>query len=313
MQLKWPTAALMITVLVCSGFAQQQTKPKTPTAPAKAPVVTEKAAAATPASEPKLPDESTVLAFYNRMFGFQPNLTFKLAQIKWSDIPGMAEVTVVAQTPEGSQISKLYVSSDGKHAISGDLIPFGKDPYAENRRLLAGAFGPTRGSAMPEVTIVEFADLQCPGCKATQPIMDKLMGDVSNARLIFQSFPLPQHDWAKQAAGYLDCLGRTSNDAALTFEEAVFSHQGEITVENAEARFKNYVQMAKADPEKISACAATQETKDRVQKSIDLGQKMKLTGTPTLFINGRPINNVQSLPYEVLKAIVEFEASQGAK
>jgi hypothetical protein len=36
-----------------------------------------------------------------------------------------------------------------------------------------------------------------------------------------------------------------------------------------------------------------------------------VTGTPTLFIGGRKIANVNGTPYEVLKGIVEFEAGEG--
>src|SRR5512146_2762678 len=183
---------------------------------------------AVPATEAKLPDEQTVLGFYNRMFGFQQNLNFKVADIRWSEVPGIAEVTAIASTPEGQQVAKLFVTPDGKHAISGELIPFGADPYAENRAKLKQAFGPTRGSAMPEVTIVEFADLECPACKAAQPIITRLLNDEPNARLIFQSFPLAQlHPWAMEAASYLDCIYRTDNQDAVTFLQTIYEHQGE--------------------------------------------------------------------------------------
>jgi protein-disulfide isomerase len=305
------SAALVGTAL----FAQQATKApakatvsKTATKPVAKP---EPKTETAPATEAKLPDNDTVLAFYNRMFGFQPNLSFKIAEIHWSNVPGIAEVTAIASTPEGQQIAKLYVTPDGKHAISGDLIPFGRDPFADNREKLKSAFGPVRGSATPEITLVEFADLQCPACKAAQPTIDKLLQDEPKARLIFQSFPLEQlHPWARQAASYLDCLYRNDNQAAVTFMEAVFTHQSEISKENAAEKLNNYVQMAKADPAKISACAAAPATQERVQKSIDMAKELQVTGTPTLFVNGRPIGNLGGLPYETLKALVEFEASQ---
>ena len=68
--------------------------------------------------------------------------------------------------------------------------------------------------------------------------------------------------------------------------------------------------MAKGDPAKISTCANAQPTQDRVQKSIDMAKDLKVTGTPTLFVNGRPIGNLGGLPYETLKALVDFESTQ---
>lgn len=312
-------AAIVAGATLIAGFslAQQPSKAaaKSSTKPAATAATKtstpEKKTEEVPATDAKLPDEATVLAFYNRMFGFQPNLNFKVADIRWSEVPGIAEVTAIASTPEGQQVAKLYVTSDGKHAINGEMIPFGADPYADNRAKLKQAFGPTRGSATPEITIVEFADLECPACKAAQPTITRLLGDVPNARLIFQSFPLAQlHPWAMEAASYLDCIYRTDNQAAVTFLDAIYDHQGEITKENATDKLKQYAQQAKADPAKIAACADTPATRERIQKGIDLGRALQVTGTPTLFVNGRPVSNVGGIPYDTLKALVEFEATQ---
>ncbi len=303
---------LALAMFTSASFSQTAAKPKTQSA-----TTTHKAAAAQKAAAPaenteaKLPDEATVLAFYNRMFGFQENLNFKVAEIKWSSAPGIAEVTAVVSTPQGQQVSKLYITPDGKHAISGDMIPFGKDPFAENRELLKQAFGPTRGSKTPQMTLVEFADLECPACKAAQPTIEKLLSEMPNIQVIFQSFPLEQlHPWAREAANYLDCIYRTNNDGALTFIDAVFTHQSEITKENATEKLNGYVTMAKADPAKISACASSPETQARIEKSIDLGKKLGITGTPTLFINGRPVGSVANVPPDTLKSLVQFEMTQ---
>jgi protein-disulfide isomerase len=300
-------AALSVGV----AFPQTTAKPKPKTAAKTAKPAEKPVPAAPTANEPQLPDQATVIAFYHRMFGFQENLNFKVAEIKWSPVPGIAQVTSVVSTPQGQQVSTIYITPDGKHAISGDMVPFGKDPFADNRELLKQAFGPVRGSPTPDVTLVEFADLECPACKAAEPTIDKLLADLPNARLVFQSFPLEQlHPWAKQAAEYLDCLNRTSNESALTFMEAVFTHQTEITPQNATEKLNNYVTMAKGDPAKVAACAATPQTAARLEKSIDLGKKLEITGTPTLFVNGRPISNLSNIPYDTLKALVQFEAAQ---
>lgn len=300
-------------LLTASVFAQQKVPSSKPAAKSVA-----KTEAAKPVEESKtaasanLPSEATVMSFLKRMFGYDPNLVFKVSEIKASEASGMAEATAVVNTPQGQQMVKFYVSPDQKHAIMGDMIPFGSDPFAEDRALLEkSAFGPTKGPADAPVTIVEFGDLQCPACGKAQPTLEKLMSDVPNAKLIFQNFPLEQlHPWALQAAKYLDCMGRANNDQALTFTTAVYSHQGEITEANSTEKLNNYVKMAGADPAAIAACAAKPDTAARVIKSQALGNQVKVTGTPTLFVNGRKIGNVGGMPYDVLKAIVEFEAQQ---
>ena len=60
----------------------------------------------------------------------------------------------------------------------------------------------------------------------------------------------------------------------------------------------------------LAACAASPATAGRVDASLELGKSLDVTGTPTLFINGRKISNVGGMPYDVLKQLVEFHAKQ---
>src|SRR4051794_23113223 len=145
----------------------------------------------------KLPSEATVNDFLKHMFGWNQNLAFKIADIKPSEAPGIAQVTVVFNTPEGQAVQKIYVTSDEHYAFSGELVPFGADPFAAARADLKAVNGPVHGPADATVTIVEFGDLQCPACKKAQENLNKLMGEEPKAKLIFQNFPLEQiHKWA---------------------------------------------------------------------------------------------------------------------
>jgi protein-disulfide isomerase len=308
---------LLTTTLLLSASAFAQQKPQPAKAPAKNTAKTEatkpvEAPKAAASAQANLPTEATVMAFLKRMFGYDQNLVFRVTEIKETEAPGLAEATATVNTPQGQQVVKFYIAQDQKHAIMGDMIPFGADPFADDRALLEkSAFGPTKGPSDAPVTIVEFGDLQCPACSKAQPNIEKLMSEVPTAKLIFQNYPLEQlHPWALQAAKYLDCLGRANNDQAWTFTTAVYSHQGEITEATATEKLNNYVKMAGADPAVVSACAAKPETAARVIKSQALGNQLKVTGTPTLFVNGRKLANVGGTPYDVLKAIVEFEAQQ---
>ena len=58
------------------------------------------------------------------------------------------------------------------------------------------------------------------------------------------------------------------------------------------------------------ACAAMPATKARVDASIALGKSVDVSGTPTLFINGRKIDNVGQIPADLLKQLVEFAGKQ---
>jgi len=258
----------------------------------------------------KLPSEETINAFMHQMFGYQPEMKWQIVSVKPSEAEGLAEVDVVMSTPQGQQSNRLYVSADGKHAVVGDIIPFGARPFdSTNAELQKGVNGPTRGPATAPVTIVEFSDLQCPHCKEAEPIMDKLLGEEKNVKLVYQNFPLPSHDWAQKAASYADCVGRSNNDAFWKFIGSVFESQSDINAANADEKLKVLADAAGVKGADIAACAAKPETTSRVEHSVALGKAVDVNSTPTVFVNGRKIGSVAGLPYDILKKIVEFEGN----
>ena len=272
--------------------------------------------AATPSPQKAgLPNEATVEDFLRQMFGWNQELTWKIADIRPAEAQGFSEVTAIFNTPQGQQVFRVYVTPDQKFALTGDLVPFGADPFAIARADLKAANGPSHGPADSAVTIVEFGDLECPACKAAQPNVAKLMEEEPKARLVFQNFPLETiHKWAMLGATYVDCVGRENNDALWKFISTVYEHQGEITPENADAKLKEYAKEAGANPDTVSACAAKTETEKRVRESMALGEKLGVTSTPTFFINGRKVVGFgNNTPYDVVKAIVEFNVNSAGK
>jgi protein-disulfide isomerase len=274
-----------------------------------------KPASGAAASSASLPSEATFNAFLKKMFGYDQNLTWKIAAIKPSEAPGISELTAIFSTPQGQQMMRLYVTQDQKFAFVGDILPFGADPFATAREDLKSANGPSRGAKDGTLTIVEFGDLQCPACKQAQPNINRLMEDEPKARLVFENFPLVSiHNWAMTGAKYVDCLGRSNNDAVWKFIGLVYDHQVEINEQNASQMLNGYVKEAGGDPAAVDACLASPETEKRVQQSIALGEKLGLTSTPTFYINGRRLGGFgNNVPYDVVKQMADFYGSDAGK
>jgi protein-disulfide isomerase len=276
---------------------------------AQQPATSAKTAPATSTSTAGMPTEATVNEFLKKMFGWNQQLTYKVAEIKRAEDPNLSEVTIIFNTPQGQQIARLFITPDQHFALSGDLVPFGTDPFADAREKLKALTGPSRGPQDAPVTIVEFGDLECPACKAAQPNINKLMEEEPKVRLVFQNFPLEQvHKWAMLAAKYTDCIGRSNNDAVWKFISTVYEHQGEITDATAEQALKGYAKDTGADPAATAACVAKPETEKRVRDSLALGDKVGVTSTPTFFINGRKVAGFgSSTPYDMVKQMVDYD------
>jgi protein-disulfide isomerase len=261
-----------------------------------------------------LPSEATVDSFLHQQFGYQPGLTWRISSIRPSPMPGLAEVNAVLASEQGQSATRFYVSRDGKHAVVGEIIPFGARPFDPVKKILDKSLtGPSRGPKDAPATIVEFGDLQCPACKAAQPTIEALVAAEPNARFVFQNFPLEMHNWAAKGAAYADCVGHASNDAFWKFVAKTYEPQQDITAENVDEKLTAIADGAGAKGTEIAACAAKPDTKARVDASIALGNAIEVSGTPTLFVNGRRIGSVERMDQnpqivEVYKKLVEFAA-----
>jgi protein-disulfide isomerase len=259
-----------------------------------------------------LPSEATVDAFMQQTFGYEAQMSWKISSIKPAPVPGLAQVDIIMATPQGQQLSRFYVTADGEHAIVGEIIPFGAKPFDPVKKTLEkGISGPSRGPKDAPVTIVEFGDLQCPACKTAQPAIEGLVAAEPNARFVFQNFPLEMHNWAAKGAAYADCVGQASNDAFWKFIAKTYETQGDITAENADEKLTALADGVGVKGADIAVCASTPVATAHVEASVALGKSVNVTGTPTLFINGRTIGNVSGVPLETLKGLVEFAAKQG--
>ena len=308
-------AALIALSFSAIQASAQQTVPPAPAADLNAP-----APAAAPAFPPidpanftaTVPSKETVEAFLHTSWGYDQNRMWQVAAILKTRIDGISKVIVYVGDKSGKEkpsAIQFFALPDGKHIIAADdIIPFGANPYAENRAITTQkADGPSRGASTKDFEIVEFADFQCPHCKEAQANMEKLGTDFPNARIVFQNYPLPQHKQAAGAAAYGVCVAKLGGSTAFfTFASAVFEGQdGLASPDGATLTLNSSVTKAGLDPAKVAACAALPATVASVDASVQLAKDLNVNLTPTLIVNGRPVP--ANAPYETVKQIVEFQ------
>jgi protein-disulfide isomerase len=300
--------------IVATAVSQSQTTPaqssKTSQAKAGIPARTAASPAAKPATA--LPSNEEVNDAIQRTLGYDPGLAWSIIDIRQSPIAGLADVTVSInkQPPQ-----HIYFAPGVGTAVIGEMIPFGNNPFAPARQILRAADGPALGPKTPVIEIAEFSDLECPHCKAAAPIVEKLAADFPQVRIIFQQFPLPTslHPWAMKAALYADCAANANKDAFWKYIDSVFENQGSIALATADDKLQQLAKEAGYDADKLAACAASPEAEARVNKSLDLGKSLDVNSTPTFFINGRRVPAIANIPYDQLKALVQFEIDHAGK
>jgi protein-disulfide isomerase len=326
--LAWAAGLALLTTAV-SGSAQ------TPAAPHLSPATQEANQAAAPQAptpqaappanpfppvNPKnftatSPTADEVNSFLKAIWGYDENRIWSVAAVLATPAPGVSKVVVFVgdktQPGKGSQ-TVFFTTPDGKHAIADNIIDFGAKPFAENRKILQErANGAARGAKSNDLLLVEFADLQCPHCKEVQATMDNIVQDFPQARVVFENYPLTGiHPYAFRAAAEGECVRKAKGDAAFfTYTQAVFDLQEGLTAERADATLSAAVTKAGGDPAAAAACAETPEIKADVNASEKLGSDVGVDQTPMLSVNGHLLP-ISSLPYEVLKKIIAYQAGQ---
>ena len=144
------------------------------------------------------------------------------------------------------------------------------------------------GKADAKVVLTEYADLQCPSCKAFEPILTKLAATKSNESFayVYRYFPLINiHSHALLAAHYNEAAsiqGKFWEMNHLLYDKQ--SEWGEAL--DAEAKIKGYAQSIGLNVDKLVADANSADVDAKVKASLAEANKLGLTSTPSLLING---------------------------
>jgi protein-disulfide isomerase len=144
------------------------------------------------------------------------------------------------------------------------------------------AEAPMKGSPTAKVTLVEFADYECPHCKRLQPVLRQILDEFHNdVRVYFKHYPLPQHTNARLAAEA--AVAAQKQGKFWQFQDKLWDKQDDLTP----AEIEKIAKETGLDLTKFRQDMDSQAVKARVQKDRADGQSLGLQATPTLYIDGR--------------------------
>ena len=164
---------------------------------------------------------------------------------------------------------------------------------------------PVTGPADAPVTIIEYADYECPYCQKAEPSLKKIREQYSGkVRFAYKSFPLPSHPHAQKAAEAALCAGQQGK--YWDFHERVYEKNGKgLDV----SELKELARSLGVNGDQFDKCLDSSAEAANVKQSLDEGLKLGVTGTPSFFINGHFISG--SLPYDQLNDLVQLQLTKG--
>jgi protein-disulfide isomerase len=150
--------------------------------------------------------------------------------------------------------------------------------------------GRVRGDPNAVVTIVEFADFQCPYCKQTEATLNGLLRKYpGQVKLAFRDFPLGSiHPYAEKAAEATRCAGKQGKYWEL--HDALFANQSNLD----EPGLNAIAQKLGLDHNLFQSCLASGEYKAQVSRDQEDGRKIGISSTPGFFVNGIALTGAQA-------------------
>lgn len=166
---------------------------------------------------------------------------------------------------------------------------------------------PGKGASDPVVTVVEWADFECPFCGMASPLIGKAVSrHAEKVRLVFKHFPLSSHEHAEGAARAAVAAGRQGKFWEM--HDLLFKNQGALDGPSLERLAKQLG----LDLEQFKADSKSEAVADAVTADRKQAEQLSLRGTPSLFINGRHFDLEKFDLAEDLEAWIELEIELGS-
>lgn len=158
-----------------------------------------------------------------------------------------------------------------------------------------------KGDPNAPITIVEFADYQCPYCGRAEPTVEDLLKKFDGkVKLAFRDFPLSAiHPFAEGAAEAGRCA--EAQHKFWPMHDAMYANQSKL----AEDDLIKTASGLGMDEQSFASCLKASTYKSAIQQDQEAGQKAGVNGTPAFFINGRFLNG--SVPEEQFEEIINSE------
>lgn len=154
-----------------------------------------------------------------------------------------------------------------------------------------------KGDTDAPVTIVEFADLQCPACQTAQPIVKSIIEKYPNdVYFVFRHYPLTSHKNAGLAAKAAEAAGEQGKFFEMV--DVMYTNQKEWEKDtNPREDFRKYAQGLNLNLDQFNA--DLEKDWENITTDYALGNRAGVQSTPTFFING-----------EIRPGVIQFEEFQ---
>lgn len=162
-------------------------------------------------------------------------------------------------------------------------------------------------SPSAKVTVVEFADYECPACAEMEPNVQQMLKDYQGKiTYVYRNFPLPQHQNSVAAAIAVESAGEQGK--FIDMAAKLFSTQSEwVNLSNPNPVFVSDAQALGLNTNKFSQDLKSQTLMNKVKRDYQDATNLQINETPTFFVNGQKISGAD---YNTLKQTIDTDLAK---
>lgn len=164
----------------------------------------------------------------------------------------------------------------------------------ENKVITEGAIADRTIGSNDSVTLIEYGDFQCPGCKSVAPGLKTLVGNYEdNITFIFRNFPLTNiHPNAIAAATAAEAAGQQGK--FFEMHDILFQNQDswkDASAENRTDVFRGYAEQLGLNIDEFNTALESSEVMEKIRRDQALARKSNASSTPTVILNGEMVDS----------------------
>jgi len=234
------------------------------------------------------PSEAEIVAEFDRVKGQMPGVELE-----------MVRGPIVQQLMRG-RMEKAYMAYINELRTASDLKVVLERPEVPRVNVEIAADDPSIGPKDAPITIIEFAEYECPFCgRADDTIQQVLETYEGKVRFVFKDYPLDFHPRARPAAIAAHCAGE--QDKYWEMNRVLLRNQKAL----GDSDFVRFATDLELDMDAWSACLTSGKYDAGIDADMKAAAAAGVQATPTFLVNGILLSG--ALPFDSFKNIIDAE------